>query len=566
MLLLTVTGKPLSNVTFGTDFYIYSPYLGSNLGNTFTLNLGINFYGSITTKHGNFDIQAGGISWYRQSPLTVWSAEAYQRNSLFERVPWEVVSKTPAGRYSQYYNQGSVTQDDRFGRRAFQGISLNAHGLPKNFSFQGIIGKMQNNVTADVNDFAFGGRLGKKFTKPNLTLGYNHFTSSTQSTRVESVFSYDTIVTPDTLLLDSTFQRFDTTKIWGQPKLYSIHTLEFNWLFKGIKVWGEVGMGKYTSPNQQLPWGEGIMLRVNTPARFTGIPLEFMFYQLSPSFVNVNAAFLNTSVLEVLPNIGGVGATLLTPFGGPMTDLGFATNNRRGASINGEVKAGKFKFNGGVGFSHELQRSVAQISFNHRINGLQISRFGLFASNFGAYGRMNSYYRGVFEVVNITDTTASGDANFTKYFGAADFQAKFSNTIFKKKFYAYFLSTFNSVQPKFIPVPIPTKLAFIRLWHNELDLYYEVHPKLVVLGYAGVEMVKGNEFTDIDNTEILPGYQMSNLPRNQLNMAFGGGLDFSITKNAAMYLRYRWYSFEDKSFSLDKWRGSETTLEVKVYF
>ena len=55
-------------------------------------------------------------------------------------------------------------------------------------------------------------------------------------------------------------------------------------------------------------------------------------------------------------------------------------------------------------------------------------------------------YRGVFENVNISDTTASGLANFKKFFNTIEFQAKYNNKIFGKNYYIFYLTRLNSCQ------------------------------------------------------------------------------------------------------------------------
>ena len=313
LMLLTITGTPISGATFGTDIFLYSPYYGGTAGNAITLNLGVNFYTSIKTKSGNFDVHLGGINWYRQSPLTVWSADAFQRFSVFTRNPWE-----PAGavedRYNYYMDQGAVNQDARFGQRAFQGVKLYGTQLPHGFSLSGFAGKMQNNTGTILPDYAYGGRLAKELGEKKNILSYNAFSSFTE-----------------------------TDSITGAGKAYGIHTLEGIFKWKGFQIRGEAGGGYYNSQTLNLGWGEGFDFETTTPQKYTGIPLKLSVYRLSPQFVNVNAAFLNTSVLEALTGIPGLGATTLTPFAGPMMDLGFTANNRQGLSLNGEIKLGNFK-------------------------------------------------------------------------------------------------------------------------------------------------------------------------------------------------------------------------------
>ena len=56
------------------------------------------------------------------------------------------------------------------------------------------------------------------------------------------------------------------------------------------------------------------------------------------------------------------------------------------------------------------------------------------------------------------------------------------------------------------------------------------------------------------------------MPRFQTGIGFGMGVDYSLSKNTALYLRHRYFSFEDRNFSLDNYNGHETTLEIKVSF
>ena len=74
MLLLKFNGMTRDKISFGTDFMINSVYKGPSeeLNQSLTLNLGLNLRTSLYTDFGNFTIKSGGVSWYRQSRLTVW--------------------------------------------------------------------------------------------------------------------------------------------------------------------------------------------------------------------------------------------------------------------------------------------------------------------------------------------------------------------------------------------------------------------------------------------------------------------------------------------------------------
>jgi len=49
-------------------------------------------------------------------------------------------------------------------------------------------------------------------------------------------------------------------------------------------------------------------------------------------------------------------------------------------------------------------------------------------------------------------------------------------------------------------------------------------------------------------------------------MAFGLGLDFSMSKNTALYVRHRYFTFEDRNFEFAKFAGHETSVELKITF
>ena len=88
MFLLKLNGKTRDNITFGADLMINSLYKGpSSAPQPLTLDLGLNMSTSITTKHGIFKFKSGGVSWYRQSRLTVWGNRSLNRMSIFERRP-----------------------------------------------------------------------------------------------------------------------------------------------------------------------------------------------------------------------------------------------------------------------------------------------------------------------------------------------------------------------------------------------------------------------------------------------------------------------------------------------
>ena len=192
MLMLSISGKAKKNLTFGTDLLMNSPFNGDFDNNLLSLYLGSNLYSTIKSSAGNFSLHAGGIKWYRQSKLTAWAEEGYLRYSLFERAPYDPLTREVSDRYSEYYKKGSISQDLRFGNIAFQGITFSGSSINgfKNseLSFQSLLGKTQNNIGELISygkdDYAAGVRINNKFSNSNFA--FNYFTSLTATDSVKN--------------------------------------------------------------------------------------------------------------------------------------------------------------------------------------------------------------------------------------------------------------------------------------------------------------------------------------------------------------------------------------------
>jgi hypothetical protein len=551
MFLLKLNGKTRDNITFGADLMLNSLYKGPSpdLTQALTLNLGLNIATSIATNHGVFNLKAGGVSWYRQSRLTVWGNRSFNRISIFERRPQTPLNKLPINRYSRYYNSGLVDQGIRYGSRAFQGIFLKGSKLPFNFSVKGVIGKSNfNRSTFETSDNFTGSFQLKNTLSPALKIAYNYLSSWA-----------------------------DTDSLSDDRRNYFIHTLELDKKWNKIQVQMELGLGNYRDPIRELGYGEAILLNIKT-AKSTKIPLNLQFYRISPQFVNVTGNFLNTSVLEVFPNVEGVGTTVRTPYQSPMVGLGFPVNNRQGISINADVNLGQLKLNGGIGVFTEIDTSYAALSYIHNVNSQTLSRIYVFAQNWGPYNALNSTYRGVFENVNISDTSASGLANFKKFFNTIEFQAKYNNKIFGKNYYIFSLTRLNSCQKDLEALPQVGSQALISQLSEEIDFSIELSEKAALVLSYGIEKILGNASTDIgDSPEATATntfferlglenlYRYTN-SRNQKNTLFGFGLDYKIGNNAMLFYRYNQYRYFDPNFIENHLKGWEMMLELKINF
>ena len=551
MFLLKLNGKTRDNITFGADLMLNSLYKGpsAELTQNLTLNLGLNLSTSISTNYGNFNLKAGGVSWYRQSRLTIWGNRSFNRISIFERRPQTPLNKIPIDRYSNYYNSGLIDQGIRYGSRAFQGIFLNASKLPLNFSVKGVIGKSNfNRSVFESNDNFTGSFQLKNTLNPNYKICYNYLCSWAQ-----------------------------TDSLSDDRRSYSIQTIELDRKWNKIHVQMEIGLGKYSDPENKLAYGEAILLNLKT-SKSTKIPLNIQFYRISPQFVNVTGNFLNTSVIEVFPNVGGVGTTIRTPFSSPMVGLGFPINNRQGVSVNADISLEKLKINGGIGIFSEIEKSDGSLSYIHNVNSQTLSRIYLFAQNWGPYNALNSTYRGVYENVNISDTTSSGFANFKKFFNTVEFQAKYNNKIFGKNYYIFSLTRLNTSQKDFNIVPQIGTQTLISQLSEEIDFSIELNDKAAFVFSYGLEKVLGNSSTDLgDNAEATSTntffeklgldrfYRYTN-SRNQKNTLIGLGIDYKIGQNSMLFYRYNQYRYFDPNFIENHLKGWEMMLELKINF
>ena len=120
----------------------------------------------------------------------------------------------------------------------------------------------------------------------------------------------------------------DTDSLTYNSRNFLIHTLELEKKWNKMQIQMELGLGNYSDPIQKIGYGEAIIINFKTK-KSNKIPLDFQCYRISPQFVNVTGNFLNTSVLEVFPNIEGVGTTIRTPYQSPIVGLGYPVNNRQ---------------------------------------------------------------------------------------------------------------------------------------------------------------------------------------------------------------------------------------------
>ena len=202
----------------------------------------------------------------------------------------------------------------------------------------------------------------------------------------------------------------------------------------------------------------------------------------------------------------------------------------------------------------------------------------MFAQNWGPYNALNSTYRGVFENVNISDTTTSGLANFKKFFNTIEFQAKYNNKIFGKNYYIFSLTRLNTCQKELKLLSQMGNQTLISQLSEEIDLSIEMNEKTALVLSYGIEKILGNSSTDLgDNPEStttntffeslgLENFYRNTNYRNQKNTLLGIGFDYKIGNNAMVFYRYNQYRYFDPNFIENHLKGWEMILELKINF
>ncbi len=559
-LTLNLSGRPSDKTSFGTDLVVWNQMTG-DFDYYRNLLLGVNLYGNFQTPQGNVSVRAGGIHWHQMTPFTMQSFAGYNRFSIFERNPWDPQFKEVDQRYSQYYKQGAISQDARWSKQAFQGLILDISELPLGLNLSLLYGKTQNAGSAFLADPAvpadsssvyflglldntipnnvYGGQLSRKFGKHRIGI--------------------------------NSFNRLSYTDLLAQDEIKnSILTTDFALDFNKVLFSGEAGFGHYQDVYQDLGVGELLSFKINFTDKFIrNVPIELHYFRIAPNVVNNNAEFVNTSVVESPSASASSGQIIgsngvLQQTGSAMLGIGQMANNRQGLNLNSDFNiplgSNKLKTTIGLGWAKELENLNNQLTYGHAINGLTMARMWRwsFPSNVGPYNRMSVLFRGAFETVNLTDVGANGEVVNDKYFNNTEVQLKYEFKLFNKPFYMFYLGMYNSAQPEFSATTLTTEEAYIRYYAHQWENYYRIHKKLVLAQYFGYERVIGNYATQV-NIE-------SQRPLNQEGVAIGFGIDYSMSKNTMLYLRHRYFKFEDSSFELARFAGHESTVELKIYF
>lgn len=543
LVLLNMSVQPTSKTYIGMDYALYHNFTGNIGSGSPNLNLGINLVGSISTDIGKFTAHMGGINWTDMSGMVFSSFIGYQRFSIFERIPWENNSVS-YDRASNYFDYGNINRDMRFGMQAFKGLMIDGTDLPKNFSFRFMYGvtPVQSIIGSRVPAYTAGVRIRKHFK--NQTIGFNN---------MQFVSFLDSLATEEGGI--------------------TLQTISYDLTFKGFELSAEIGRGQLYSKLQNAGWGNAVRVKIKTPKKITRIPFDVEVFYMSPEFVNYygdfissNTAFL-TSALNNQTSSPAGGSGGISNFAGSITDVGQLSNNRKGFSFNCWLDISKnTKINFGNMVSSEIKSMTRSLAFGHKINALPLSRLVPFSNNIGSYSNWTSYFRGFSQTVEITDTNTFGLPQTLTRFNMLQVQIKQKVNLPILPFYLLYVGSFGSAQSFSSLIPEFTDKAYLRTHYHELDAVIMIMSKASAIFTYGKEYIRGNnQMNKGDNVNNVLGSSV-NSPINQESDLVGIGFDLALNKSTNLYLRRRWFSQKDASFIKDDIKGTETTIELKLYF
>ena len=537
-LMVNITGKTRPGATFGMDLFAFQfldnpgrPAYGvtGDLGGHLLLNLGMNVYATLPTAWGPLSVKLGGIHWEEMTDLTMGAYTGYNRYMLFDRNPWDPIGTTPFARYQRYIEAGSVNQEMRWGKRAFVGGVVDWVGLPHGQKIKVLVGKNEQNGGFD--------------RRPNEAWGGQYSIPVGRSRKW--VFSAQS-------MQQRSYQDSMLSKPFGSGAATGkLAAVSGQWTASA-----EAGYGYYFSEDNGQSGGLVAQLRA---ARSMGKRFQMLLhaYAVHPGAVNNASAVVNGSVREAAVNqipAGQAGSqAVLNPVGPSL--LGFAqlANNRFGADLNAVYKAKHVYLTGGYSATRQWEAGGSTFAFGHPVNALTRSRFYRwgFPQAVGPYGRTNVLYRSIYELLDFK-VPVDKPLHFSQW----EAQALYSIPVGNHQIAFNHLVRAHSVQQQ------PSLLyvrpdAVLRQYSSENEIYWKTSDRWTWVGCASADATLGSLKTNANVT---------GRPIDQRGWALGWGFDCWAADNAQIFFRSKAFSFADRSFELDAFRGTETTVELKLFF
>ncbi|MCU0428797.1 MAG: hypothetical protein MUF42_02385 [Cytophagaceae bacterium] len=550
MLELNLASHPLSKMQFSVG-YSFASSLTGQLADTATSRQAssrqnLRFGGKWNTGPVRVSIDAGGILWSRISRFTVGFTE--YRDNYFDRVPWDWYRNSFL-RYEEYYGLSTNIGAEAAGRTPLLGAVANTEILPWGIKITSIYGRTSRNTTV-------GNALG-------------YFPSYTHAHRIEKNIFTRRVSGKVGLNYYSKQAETDLSK--GIPDNNQIVSGDFSLKIRKLKFASEVGVSSINNPRNKNGKGFGAFLKTEIDRTISPIPVSLELYHIDYNMASIDGSIMNSNTTV---NDGGFGTEFIYDNMLLMNiaqQVGQIANNRQGFSFLGEGNVGKLKMQLGWAASQELENKYDTITIQHRVNSFSRSRFRPWFQAGGNYRRIKSFWLTTFETISITDTIS----DYKKGFNTLELFLKYKFKLFNRDLVVLNFNSMSTIQEGFSFIPAYSNRAFVRMWFEDLTLAYKAGKRYNLVANVGLESVKGNSRTNLANEngeEVKengrPVYKEAykNNSIDQLGTALGVGIDYDFSNNAGIHLRHKWMNHRDYNFTEDVFRGTETTLELKIFF
>jgi hypothetical protein len=554
MLELYLRSKISSAFSFNVGYSFSHAFNGLNppqgSGPTLKVVNNLWFDGNITARTVNLHLTAGTILWTSMSRFTMGQPGNY-RDNYFYRLPWDWYRKS-FDRWDEYYSFNSNIGSQGNGRSALSGFVGTADFYRVGITVTGIFGRTNTSViygnsTTNFPSYVSGIKAEKSIFTRRIAgrVGFNIYARNAYTDRSQDIKDNN-----------------------------QVYTLDGKIRYKKILFSGEFGMGAINNPYtlSKVKTGFGGYLRADFDKRVSSIPFNVELYNINNNLVSFDGSVLNSNTQVSGGGFPNSYIYDMFMFVNVAQEVGILANNRRGLFLNGEANIKKLKILLGMGISQEIENLHDTITIQHRVNSIPRSRFHPWFQAAGPYSRIKSNFLRTFETITITDV----NKNYKKGFNNLELLMKYKVTFLGREMVFLYFNTFQSVQDRLSPVPIFTAVnsVFIRQYFTDLTIAYKLSQKVSLSAYGGLEKLWGSMRTNLanpDGTEIKNGIgkptsNANGLPIDQTGWGLGVGIDYDFSPTAGIHVRQTWMSQKDKNFKFDAFKGTETNVELKLFF
>lgn len=531
LLELNMVAKPSRNMSVDVGYSLTHDYLGvpNDTSRFATVRSNLNFGGELNTDYGLFTLQAGGgVLWSSLSPLTLSNPE--YRPDNFDRLPWDWY-RNSFDKYNDFYNAEVGLGGESYGNIAVQGFKLLGAGLPYDFGFAAMYGR--HNFSIDLNRAQENWPSNMAAFRVDKYVGQHQFGVNYYS-QYSGVDQYS-----------------------GIQDIRTIVTMDAKVNINKTELYLEAGSGMVDNPDHERNWDPALVASANIPEQAFGLPMQIQGYYIGHSVVSNVSSALNSN--RTAPNgaFGNDPNYFATVFVNPAQEVGQRANNRFGFSAMSSKKVGDWKFEFGIGLSQEIENIYDTITFQHRANAFSRSRFNPWVQTSGPYQRVQNIFRRSYEFISITDAENDISTDYKKSFASLDFGVNYKTQFMGRDLILKNFMSYSSIQPGLM-VPHFTDEAFLRTIYDQIIGFYHLMDKVSLVGFYEIHHARANDRTELSD--------YNRKPMNQLGHGYGFGIDYDFSDFAGLYYRHRFMYHDDVNFVEDKFKGQESTIELKVFF